>query len=110
MMILLPRNAPTSHTKARVGMLGGFFTIVLYHLARNGEGTYLNQKELGRVGDAPEESAKDREYLLGYFNGCENDERQLSEKGRWLRKVQKVDMRKRKQRRHRFRACNRQTG
>ena len=31
MMTLLPRNVPTSHTKARVGMLGGFFAISLYH-------------------------------------------------------------------------------
>jgi hypothetical protein len=30
MMTLLPRNLPTSHTKARVGMLGGFFAILLY--------------------------------------------------------------------------------
>jgi len=32
MMTLLPRNLPTSHTKARVGMLGGFFAILLYYL------------------------------------------------------------------------------
>lgn len=25
MMTLLPRNVPTSHTKIKVGMLGGFF-------------------------------------------------------------------------------------
>jgi hypothetical protein len=31
-MTLLPRNLPTSHTKARVGMLGGFFAILLYCL------------------------------------------------------------------------------
>lgn len=34
MMTLLPRNAPTSHTKARVGMLGGFFADVRYHFAQ----------------------------------------------------------------------------
>ncbi len=33
MMTLLPRNLPTSHTKARVGILGGFFAIFRYHLA-----------------------------------------------------------------------------
>ena len=32
-MTLLPRNLPTSHTKARVGMLGGFFAILLYYLS-----------------------------------------------------------------------------
>jgi hypothetical protein len=81
MMTLLPRNAPTSHTKARVGMLGGFFAIALYHLAGDSEGAYLHKNELGR-GDAPEESAEDGDYLQRYFYGCENDKRQLSERGR----------------------------
>lgn len=30
MMTLLPRNLPTSHAKAREGILGGFFTILRY--------------------------------------------------------------------------------
>ena len=58
-MTLLPRNVPTSHTKARVGMLGGFFAISLYNpRARNGERTYLHEYKLGRVRDAPEERAE----------------------------------------------------
>jgi hypothetical protein len=34
MMTLLPRNAPINHTKARVGMLGGFFAIVRYRFVQ----------------------------------------------------------------------------
>jgi hypothetical protein len=30
MMTLLPRNALASHTKAKVGMLGGFFAITIF--------------------------------------------------------------------------------
>ena len=53
-MTLLPRNVPTSHTKARVGMLGGFFDIFLIpRMRRDDERTYLHEYELGRVRDAP---------------------------------------------------------
>lgn len=107
MMTLLPRNAPTNHTKARVGTLGGFFTVALYDLAGDDERAYLHENKLGGAGDAPEECVEDGKYLLGYFYGRKDHERQLSEKERWLRKIQKVDMGERKQGRNWFRACNR---
>ena len=53
-MTLLPRNLPTSHTKARVGILGGFFDISLIpSLRRDDERTYLHEYELRRVRDVP---------------------------------------------------------
>lgn len=44
------------------------------------------------------------------FDGRDYHERQLLDEGRWLRKIQKVDVRERKQRRYRFGACGRSTG
>jgi hypothetical protein len=84
--------------------------LLFSHVARGNERTYLHKNELGWVGDAPEESVEDRKYLLGYFDRCEDDERQLSERRGWLREVQKVDMRETEQGRHWFRACNRLKG
>jgi hypothetical protein len=84
--------------------------LLFSHVARGDEGTYLYKNKLGWVGDAPEESVEDGKYLLGYFDRCENDERQLSERRGWLREVQKVDIGETEQRGHWFRACNRLTG
>lgn len=58
-MTLLPRTVATSHTKAKVGMLGGFFDIFhIPRLRRDDERTHLHEYELGRVRDAPHESAE----------------------------------------------------
>jgi len=76
-------------------------------LCRDGEKTYLHEYELGRARDAPEESAEYGPYLVSDFDGRNHYERQLSQKWRWLRKIQKVDVREREQRWYRFRACGR---
>jgi len=67
-------------------------------------GWILHEYELGRVRDAPEESAEYGPYLVSDFDGRNHYERQLSQKWRWLRKIQKVDVREREQRWYRVRA------
>jgi len=68
-------------------------------------GTYLCEYELGRMRDPPEESDQYGQHLLGDFEGRRHYEWQFSEKRRRLRKIEKVDVREREQRRYRFGAC-----
>jgi hypothetical protein len=98
MMTLLPRNLPTSHTKARIGMLGGFFAVLLYYLgAEDGKRTHLHEYKLGRARDAPKESVEYRQYLLSNFEGRKYYEWEFPERRWLLRNVQKVDMWEREQ-------------
>jgi hypothetical protein len=66
----------------------------------------LHEYELGRARDAPKKGVKYGQYLLGDFDGRKHYEWELPEKEWWLRKIQKVDMWEREQRRYWFRACN----
>ena len=56
MMTLLPSSVPASHTKGRVGMLGGFFTNLLCYLVTGSQQTHLHEDKLRRMGYSPEES------------------------------------------------------
>jgi hypothetical protein len=69
-------------------------------LRRDGKRTYLDEYELGRARNAPKESVKYGQYLLCNFDGRKRYEWELPEKGWWLRKIQKVDMWEREQRRY----------
>jgi hypothetical protein len=82
MMTLLPRNVPTSHTKIKVGMLGGFFANFSHTTLaqKNGEKAYLCEYELGRMRNPPEESEEYGQHLLSDFEGRRHYERQFSEK------------------------------
>jgi hypothetical protein len=63
----------------------------------------LHEYQLGRARDTPKESVEYRQDLLGNFEGRKHYEWQIPEKRRWLRKIQKVDMWEREQRRYWFR-------
>ena len=55
MMTLLPSSVPANHTKGRVGMLGGFFAIVLCYLVGGSQQAHLHEDKLRRMGYSPEE-------------------------------------------------------
>ena len=73
MMTLLPSSVPASHTKGRVGMLGGFFAILLCYLAGSSLQTHLHEDKFWGMGYSPEESMHDGYHLLRNFYRRKDD-------------------------------------
>jgi hypothetical protein len=73
MMTLLPSSVPASHTKGRVGMLGGFFANALCYLVAGSQQTHLHEDKLRRMGYSPEESMQDGYHLLRNFYRRKDD-------------------------------------